>query len=103
METKFPNLALYCPSKEAHTGRCERLLAAFSEDEIFLHCVEHDWIRIELSQFGKRLSFKNITVTASQVIPKDGEKVIFDLKPLPIHARGKFKVKNRKWRKREGY
>jgi len=98
LDYEYPNLGLYCPAKEAHPERRERLLVAFTEDAIFVHCAEHDWLRIELSQFGKRINFKGITAIASQVKPKDGSKIIFNLKPIPIHARGKFQVKSRKWR-----
>ena len=97
-EQEYPHLGLYCPAKEAHPERRERLLVALSDDAIFVHCVEHDWLRIELSQFGKRLKFKGVTAIASQVKSKDGNKVIFSLQPIPIHARGKFQVKSRKWR-----
>lgn len=98
MEQDYPDRGLYCPAKEAHPERRERLLVAFSDDAIFVHCTEHDWIRIELSKFGKYLNFKGITGIAEQVKPEDGEKVLFDLKPMSLHARGKFQVKRRKWR-----
>ena len=97
-EHKYPDRALYCPASEAHPERRERLLVAFSDDAIFVHCTEHDWLRIEIAKGGKRFNFKDITGIAEQVKAKDGERILFDLKPIPIHARGKFKVKRRKWR-----
>lgn len=98
MGSEYPHLALYCPAKEAHPERRERLLVAFSEDAIFVHCSEHDWIRVELSQFGKRMGFKGISAIANQVVPKEGDRVMFKMAPIPVHARGKFKVKSRRWR-----
>ena len=74
---------------------------AISDDAIFVHCIEHDWIRVELSKFGKRLNFKGITGIAEQVKEKDGERVLFELKHIPLHARGKFQVKRRKWRENQ--
>ena len=94
----YPNHGLYCPAKEAHQERQERLLAAFSDDAIFLHCKEHDWLRIELYQFGKKISLKGVTAIGEQVKAKENGRVIFNLKAIPIHARGKFQVKSRKWR-----
>lgn len=98
MDYKYPHQALYCPAKEAHPERRERLLVAFSEDAMFVHCSEHDWIRVELSRFGKRMTFKGISAIANQVRAKDGGRVVFSLTPIPIHAKGKFQVKSRKWR-----
>lgn len=95
---QYPETGFYCPAREGHQERRERLLAAFSNDSLFLHCSEHDWIRIELFKFGKRINLKGITAIASQVKPIDGDRIIFELEPIPIHARGKFQVKRRKWR-----
>jgi hypothetical protein len=98
-DEEYPHQALYCPAREAHIERRERLLAAFSENAIYLHCSEHDWIRIELFQYGKHLNMKGITGVANQVKPKDASgKIVFDLKKIAIHARGEFKVRRRKWR-----
>jgi len=94
----YPDVGLYCPAKDEHTERRNRLLAAFSEDAIYLHCVEHDWIRIELSVFGKKISFKGITAIATQVAPETGDKVLFELKPMSVHGRGKFHMRKRNWR-----
>ena len=97
---QYPHLGLYCPAKENHQERRERLLAALSDDSIFLHCSEHDWIRIEFYLFGKKINLRGVTAIASQVRARDARdgRIIFDLKPIPIHARGKFQIKRRKWR-----
>lgn len=95
----YPTKGLYCPSREAHQGRRERLLAALSDDSIFLHCNEHDWIRVELYKFGEKIDLNGVSAVATQVKPKEGHKVFFDLREkVPIHSRGKFSVKRRKWR-----
>lgn len=96
---QYPKKGLYCPAKEAHQGRRERLLAALSEDAIYLHCNEHDWIRVQLFKYGEKIDLNGVSAVATQVKPKEGHKVLFDLKEkVPIHSRGKFTVKRRKWR-----
>lgn len=99
MDSGYPSHGLHCPAKEDHEGRRGRIMAAFSGDAIYLHCPEHDWLRIELYQFGKKIDFKGITAVINQVKPKQQNgKVIFDLFPIPVHGKGNFGLKSRKWR-----
>ena len=99
MDQSYPRQGIYCPAKEDHEGRRGRIMAAFSEDAIFLHCSEHDWLRVELYIFGKKISFKGVTAVVNQVKPKQQNgKVLFDLMSVPIQGKGCFTLKSRKWR-----
>jgi len=95
---EFPTKGLYCPAKEAHSGRRNRVLAAFSDDAIYLHCHEHDWLKIKLLKFGKKIDYKDVTAIIKQVVVPDGEKIVFDLKPIAAHTKGVFKIKHRGYR-----
>lgn len=95
----YPDRGLYCPAREAHPERRNRILAAISDEAIFVHCREHDWLRVELFRLGDKITFKNASAIASQVKPNKGHRVIFeDLKKVPIHAKGDFKVRSRAFR-----
>ena len=99
MDHPYPLKGIYCPAKEDHEGRRDRIMAAFSDDAIYLHCSEHDWLRVELFQFGTKISFKGVTAVVNQVKPKQQNgKVLFDLTPTPIQGKGAFVLKSRKWR-----
>jgi len=98
-ETEYPVMGLNCPANEAHKGQRDRILAAFSDNAIYLHCLEHDWLRVELYQNGKKIQFKGVSAVAEQVKPKvagkDGKPMVFfdNLNTIPVHGRGDFNLK----------
>lgn len=82
-----PALAIYCPNQEDHPNK--KILMLLNEDEIFIHCPKHGWVKIQLFQGQKKLNFNNVAVKVSDMEPN----VNFVLTPSPIMAVGEFRRK----------
>jgi len=97
----YPNKSIYCPISDAHAGRFQHLLFALSDDALFVKCKEHDWMRIEMRSNGRKITYENLSIVASPVQPeKEMPFVIFkNLQPVPIYAKGDFKLRVRDKRK----
>lgn len=92
-----PTHGLYCPAVEDHTG--PHLLLAMNDENLFLRCRKHDWMRVELYRHGQKISLKDIAVVVEAMPVKPGKKGhYFDLTPLPLVAKGTFPVRNTKFR-----
>ena len=95
-KSQYPNKGLYCPAKESHRKKANRLLAALDDDAVYLHCCDHDWVRVEFYVLGKKISLKNVTAVVEQVSPNSpGDRILFDLDKMPVHAKGIFKLRKR--------
>jgi len=91
----YPDKGVYCPVDIDHKGQIPHLLFALSDEALFARCREHDWLRIEMHSKGRKIDFKNLSVTVSPVKPRNGRPcVLFDrLEIVPVYAKGHFPLR----------
>ena len=86
--------SVYCPDRNDH--RNPRLLFFVGDEEIYVECGLHKWIKVVFKRGNEVIKFTDSAVRAEAM----GEGFHFDHKPLPVLALGEFKLKNKlkeKW------
>ena len=81
--------SIFCPKKKDH--KFDKHLLFVKDEELYVYCNQHCWIKVIFKKGGERISFKNSAV----ILEPMGENFHFEHEPVPVVALGKFHVKQK--------
>ena len=92
--TKFKSIC--CPKQSDH--KYPKNLLFVRNDELYVFCKDHMWIKVVFSRGEEKFSFDNFAVTLNS----NGENLQFDHEPMPVLALGAFNLRRKIKEKRNG-
>lgn len=77
---------VHCPENDGHYQGKKVILLLLQDENLFVRCPKHHFVKIEFFKGEEKLSFKDVSV----IVSPTQEGTQFDLDNMPVLAIGEF-------------